>query len=101
MATITLSVPDRLKSLMAETDWINWSSVARHAFAQTLGDVNELERMRKAARVSEIAATDDRQASGALVEKTVAAAEKAARRLKSGGTKALTPGEFGKWCDAL
>ena len=42
MRTITLSVPDTLKSRMDKTDWINWSSVARRAFAETLIDVKEL-----------------------------------------------------------
>ena len=38
MVSITLSVPDELKLRMDEVDIINWSSVARHAFAETLED---------------------------------------------------------------
>ena len=47
MGTITLSVPDKLKEKMSKTDWINWSSVARHAFAEALEDIKELESKRK------------------------------------------------------
>lgn len=50
MGTITLSVPDELKVKMDRTDWINWSSVARRAFAERLDDVEELEHSTKIRR---------------------------------------------------
>ena len=47
MGTITLSVPDELKERMSKTDWINWSSVARRAFSEALGDIEELEAKKR------------------------------------------------------
>jgi len=51
MATITLSIPERLKSRMDETDTVNWSAVARHAFIEQL---RELDRSRMLRRHNEI-----------------------------------------------
>ena len=47
MATITLSVPDKLKSEMDKVEVINWSSVARKAFAEQLEDIEELQKLRQ------------------------------------------------------
>lgn len=60
MGTITLSVPDKLKQDMSKTDWINWSSVARRAFAATLEDVEQLKRLREARAVVESVASKSR-----------------------------------------
>ena len=54
MGTITLSVPDKLKERMSKTDWINWSSVARHAFVDALKDIEELESKKKLERFTKI-----------------------------------------------
>lgn len=47
MATITLSVPDELKTKMDKVDVINWSSVARKAFAEQLEDIKELQKLKQ------------------------------------------------------
>lgn len=60
MGTITLSVPDKLKSKMDKLDWVNWSSVARRAFSETLHDAMEMESRKKARELSEIDESDNR-----------------------------------------
>jgi hypothetical protein len=47
MATITLSVPDELKNEMEKSDMINWSSVARHAFIETLEEIERLNMLKR------------------------------------------------------
>ena len=39
---------------MSKTDWINWSSVARRAFAEALNDIEELESKKRLERFTEI-----------------------------------------------
>jgi hypothetical protein len=87
MATITLSVPDRLKREMERTDWINWSSVARHAFFETLQDLRELRMMRKVHEISEIPVNDTREIKESLAKDVVRSVESAK---KSGRLKYMT-----------
>ena len=60
MGTMTLSVPNELKSEMDKVDWINWSSIARHAFVKALKDAVELKAIKRAREISEIESSDDR-----------------------------------------
>ena len=101
MGTITLSVPDKLKEEMSETDWVNWSSVARHAFSETLKDVKELQLRKKIREISEIADDDNRAVKDSVVKEAVASIEKASKELKSGKRKPMSIDEFNKWCDSL
>jgi hypothetical protein len=100
MATITLAVPDGLKSEMDKTDWINWSSVARHAFSETLKDLEELRLRRKISEISEIDNNDTRRVKDTLVADIVKSAEKTSKKLKSGKAKPLPLAEFNKWCES-
>ena len=99
MGTITLSVPDELKEKMDKTDFINWSSVARHAFAEILEDVKELQLRKKMREISEIAEDDKREVKESVVKEAVKSIEKTAKELKSGKRKPMTLEEFNKWCD--
>lgn len=101
MATVTVSVPDKLKDEMGRADWINWSSVARRAFVETLKDVKELEMRKKVREISEIAEDDDREVKEEIVRDVIKSVEKTAKELKSGKKKAMTLEEFNKWCDSL
>jgi len=101
MGTITLSVPDSLKAEMDGTDWINWSSVARKAFAETLDDLKRLKLMKKVEEISEIPKDDNREVKDSVVREVVKSAEETSKQLKSGKIKATTPDEFNKWCDSL
>ncbi len=47
MATITLSVPNDLKKEMEKVQVINWSSVARKAFAEQLRYMEELNKVKE------------------------------------------------------
>jgi len=68
MGTITLSVPDELKERMSKIDWVNWSSIARHAFSNTLSDVEELEIKRKVLAIGGIPEDDNREVREEYVE---------------------------------
>ena len=100
MGTITLSVPDELKSRMDETDFINWSSVARKAFSETLEDVKKLGLIRKIKEISEISDDDIREIKESVVKEVVEAVEKVSRDLKSGKIKPKTLKEFNDRCNA-
>lgn len=101
MGTITLSVPDNLKSEMDKTDFINWSAVARRAFAETLEDVKELELKKKIKAISEIADDDKREVKESVAKEVIESIEKTAKDLRSGKIKPKSPEEFKKWCDSL
>ena len=96
MGTITLSVPDNLKSEMDKTDFINWSSVARRAFAATLEDVKELELMKKVRAISEISDDDKREVKESVVKEVVESIERTSKEIKSGKRKPMTLGELDK-----
>ena len=99
MGTITLSVPDNLKEKMSKTDWINWSSVARHAFSETLADVEELQLKKKLREISGIAEDDTREVKESVFKEFVDSVEKTSKELKSGKRKPTDLEEFNKWCD--
>jgi hypothetical protein len=101
MATITLSVPDRLKQEMDQTDWINWSSVARHAFIETLKDLKELELKKKIQKISEIDETDHGEIKDLVVKDVLKSVAETSKKLKSGKIKPMTLEEFNKWCDTI
>ena len=101
MGTITLSVPDELKARMDRTDFINWSSIARRAFAEMLEDVKELELNKKVKEISEIADDDKREVREDVAKEVVRSIEETSRRLKSGKIKPKTLEEFNKWADSL
>ena len=96
MGTITLSVPDNLKREMSMTDWINWSSVARHAFAETLKDIKELQLKKKIREISEIAEDDTREVKESVVKEVVESLDTVSKELKSGKRKAMTLKELDK-----
>ncbi len=96
MGTITLSVPDELKSEMDAVDTINWSSVARHAFVEALQDVKELEAIKKAREVSGIAEDDSREIKGSVVKEVVESCEEASKELKSGTRKPMAVADLDK-----
>ncbi len=99
MGTITLSVPENLKERMAKTDWINWSSVARHAFSETLEDVEELQLKKKIREVSEISENDAREVKESVAKEVVKSIESTSEKLKSGKIKPMSLDEFNRWCD--
>jgi|SRR3989338_3329401 len=101
MGTITLSVPEKLKEKMSKTDWINWSSVARHAFSETLEDLEELQLKKKIREISEIPEDDTREVKESIAKEVVKSIEATAKDLKSGKRKPITLEEFNKWCDSV
>ncbi len=101
MAAITLSVPDVLKKQMEAVDFINWSSVARTAFADKLKDVKELETIRKVREISEIAEDDNREVRDEIVKEVIRSTEDSIRKVKAGKVKPMSVKEFNKWCKAL
>jgi hypothetical protein len=96
MATITLSVPDELKSMMEKEDWVNWSSVARHAFAEQLKDIKELHIIRKARRISEIAEGDNREVKPEVAKEVVKELEALSKKVKHSKKKGITLKELDK-----
>lgn len=94
MATITLSVPDKLKVKMDKTDWVNWSSVARHAFAETLEDVNSLKIMKRVREISGIPESDKSKVKESVMKELE-------RKSRDSSGKSMTPAEFSRWCDSL
>lgn len=90
MGTITLSVPDELKSEMDKTDWINWSSVARHAFAETLKDIMELQLRRKIRDISGIPDDDTREVKESVAREVVESIGQTAEELRTGRRRPMT-----------
>jgi hypothetical protein len=101
MGTITLSVPDELKFKMDKTDFINWSSVARKAFAETLKDVVKLELLKKIREISEISEDDSREVKGTIIKELVSDVEKVSKDLKSGKLKPKSLKEFNNFYKSL
>ena len=96
MGTITLSVPDVLKFKMDKIDWVNWSSVARRAFVETLIDVRELKLIKKAHAISEISFDDNREVKESVVNEVVSSIESTSKEFKSGKIKPMTEDELDK-----
>ena len=90
MGTITLSVPNELKGKMDETNFINWSAVARRAFAETLVDVKELELKKKIRAISEISEDDKREVKDSVIKEVIKSIEATSKELKSGKKKPMT-----------
>lgn len=90
MGTVTLSVPDNLKREMDAEDRINWSSVARRAFAETLRDLKHVELVKKVRQLSEISDDDKREVKQSLVDEVIKSTEQTIKDLKSGKTKHTT-----------
>ncbi|MDD3159496.1 MAG: hypothetical protein PHQ98_00835 [Candidatus ainarchaeum sp.] len=101
MATITLSVPDDLKIKMDKTDWVNWSSVARKAFASTLIDLQKLELMKKIEEISEINENDNREIKDDVIKEIISKANYAENQIRQKKRKLMSPNEFKSWCDKL
>ena len=101
MAAITLSVPEDLKKRMESVDWINWSSVARKAFAEKLSDVEELEMKKKVAAISEIADDDKRVVREDVAKRVVKSIEKTAKDYREGKIKPMTLKQFNKNSKAM
>jgi len=53
MATITLAVPDKLKDKMEEFPEMNWSEIARQAFAQKIQDMEFLREFKSRSTLTE------------------------------------------------
>jgi len=97
MKTMTLSIPDRLKEEMVKVDWVNWSSVARKAFIETLEDVRELEAKKAALKISEIMEDDNREVNEELAKDVVRSVKKT---IKS-GKKPMSAKKFKEWSESL
>jgi len=53
MANLTLFIPEELKEEMQEIDIINWSAVAREAFAQKIADFKFLKEFKSKSELTE------------------------------------------------
>lgn len=53
MVSVTLSVPSELKHKMDDFEEINWSAVAREAFAQKISDLEFIKKFKAQSTVSE------------------------------------------------
>ncbi len=47
MPSLTLSVPKEFKQRMDQFEWLNWSSIAREAFAKRMKQLETLEKFQK------------------------------------------------------
>ncbi len=94
MGTITLSVPDEMKAKMDRIEWINWSSIARRAFASALLDAVKLEAIKRAREISEIEDSDERDFNEEYKKELESI-------VKGKHTKTFSPNELTKWFDSL
>ena len=53
MTTITLSIPEDLKKKMDNFEEINWSAVAREAFAEKINDMEFIKRFKEKSKITE------------------------------------------------
>ena len=53
MATLTLAVPEEMKSKMDSFPEMNWSEVARQAFMQKIEDMEFLRKFKEKSRLTE------------------------------------------------
>ena len=58
MVSITLSVPDKFKQKMDRFAWLNWSALAREAFAKRMKQLEVLEKFEKDFEKSELTDED-------------------------------------------
>ena len=96
MVSITLSLEEGTVSEMEHFSWVNWSSIARHAFSETLNDVKELELKKKIHEISEISKDDKREVKEFVVKEVVKSIEEISKKLKSGKIKPMTLDELDK-----
>ncbi|PIO05923.1 hypothetical protein COT29_03600 [Candidatus Micrarchaeota archaeon CG08_land_8_20_14_0_20_59_11] len=70
MAVVTVSVPSELKRTMESFAEINWSAVARQAFARKVSDLEFLREMRRDSKLTEADAIRlGRKVNAALAKK--------------------------------
>ena len=53
MTTLSVSVPDNLKSKMDKFDEVNWSAVARKAFEEKVNQIDLLKKLVKKSKLTE------------------------------------------------
>jgi len=53
MATLSVSVPEKLKKRMGSLDEVNWSAVARKAFEKKIKEIEFLEYIGKKSKLTE------------------------------------------------
>ncbi len=58
MANMTLSIPDNFKKKMDKFSWLNWSELAREAFAKRMRQLEALEQFEKGLENSELTDKD-------------------------------------------
>jgi hypothetical protein len=58
MANMTLSLPDEFKQKMDKFAWLNWSEIAREAFAKRIRQLEILEKFDKDFERSELSDED-------------------------------------------
>ena len=58
MPSLTLSVPKEFKQKMDRFNWLNWSSIAREAFAKRMKQLEALEELRKGLENSKLTDED-------------------------------------------
>lgn len=58
MPSLTLSVPKEFKQRMDQFEWLNWSSIAREAFAKRMKQLEALEEFREGLEKSKLSDKD-------------------------------------------
>lgn len=58
MVSLTLSIPSEFKQKMDKFGWLNWSSIAREAFAKRMKQLEILEKFEKDFENSELTEED-------------------------------------------
>jgi len=58
MPSMTLSIPEDFKKKMEKFNWLNWSSIAREAFAKRIAQLEALEKFKEGLENSELSEKD-------------------------------------------
>ena len=58
MGTLSVSVPEELRTRMARIDEVNWSAVARKAFEEKVAEIDILQKIASKSKLSEKDALD-------------------------------------------
>lgn len=58
MVSVTLSIPEKLKQKMDRFEWLNWSAVAREAFAKRMKQLEVLDKFEKDFKKSKLSDED-------------------------------------------
>ncbi len=69
MATLSVSIPDDLKSRMVEMEEVNWSAVARKAFEEKIHEVDFLKKIVQKSKLTQKDADDIASTINAKVAK--------------------------------